>query len=54
MRRGVRDDDEFLNEGLDDDNVFVPVDTFMRKEIGKKYSPFDEYEEEEMVIPLEF
>jgi hypothetical protein len=52
----ARNRDDYLNEEdeYERKNVYVPIDTFFKKEIGKEYDPFDEYEEEEMVVPLEF
>jgi len=50
-----RDREEYLNEEdiYDSKNMYLPVDTFIRRSLGKEYSPFDEDEENEMVIPLE-
>lgn len=35
-------------------NIYVPIDTFINKSMGHEYDPYEEYEEEEMIVPLEF
>jgi hypothetical protein len=39
---------------LERDNMFVPIDVFLKRRIGEVYSPFDNYDDVEMITPIEW